>query len=136
MSKCEICNKEFKQRFGREKYCSRECFYKSRRGINIYTKCGKCGEKLQIKSYNYRGEGRHFCSRECYYQSLVKHKPIIKICAWCGEEYESRTDNKAIHCSVDCSNKTNAIRRRETVINEQMQDLQDRIDLGEQDLVC
>ena len=136
MSRCEQCNKEFEQRFGREKYCSRECFYKSRRGINIYTKCGKCGEKLQIKSYNYRGEGRHFCSRECYYQSLVKHKYIIKTCPWCKEEFEIYSSKKTTYCSTDCSNKANIQKRMESEYNEFMQDMQNGIILGEQDLVC
>lgn len=113
MKNCKECNKEFKPRFGTEKFCSRKCYGKSRRAISVKTKCGYCNEAMNVKIFKFRNHGRHFCSIDCYYKSMVKHHKEIRTCLVCGDEFETMSNKKNKHCSTDCSNITNAINRRE-----------------------
>ena len=117
-TECLVCKKEFKQRFGREKFCSRACFHNSTKVKRIKTNCKHCGKDLQLKESIFRGHGEHSCSRECRRLAMIKHTMVTRKCAWCGEDYEIYSSKKTTHCSTDCSNKTNALRRKEKLKNE------------------
>ena len=119
-TECLVCKKEFKQRFGREKFCSRACFHNSTKAKRIKTNCKHCGKDLQLKESIFRGHGEHSCSRECRRLAMIKHKMVTRKCAWCGEDYEIYSSKKTTHCSTDCSNKTNALRRKEKLMNEHL----------------
>ena len=67
---------------------------------------------------------------------IFNKKYIIKTCPWCKEEFEVYSSKKTTYCSTDCSNKANIQKRMESEYNEFMQDMQNGIILGEQDLVC
>ena len=59
---CEVCAKEFHPHLGRKesnRWCSRKCFYSTKR---VYAKCAKCDKEF----YFLRGKPRKFCSRACW----------------------------------------------------------------------
>ena len=51
MSKCKYCGEEFEQKQGVEKFCSRECWGKSRRVKTVKINCPTCGDEFEIKPY-------------------------------------------------------------------------------------
>jgi hypothetical protein len=131
MRECKHCGKEFKPRFGTEKFCSTKCSGLAKRTPRYKTNCEQCGKEFEVREYLYKVKKKRFCSRECVTNSMRTVTMETRVCAWCKEEYEIPSNKKTTHCSTDCSNKTNALnRRRRRMYNEYVQDLQDSIDLG------
>lgn len=59
---CETCSREFHPHLGRwstSHWCSRRCFYASRR---VYRLCARCGSEF----YHLKGKPREYCSRACW----------------------------------------------------------------------
>lgn len=103
--KCEQCGKEFEQKQGVEKFCSRECWGKSRRVKTVTLNCPTCGEEFEIKPYMIKEGVKRFCSQKCYVKYRTKHKYEKRVCEYCGEEYEIYSSRKNRYCSTDCANK-------------------------------
>lgn len=62
LKRCETCGREFHPHLGRSdtsRWCSRACFYASRR---VYRVCTRCGAEF----YHLTGKPREFCSRDCW----------------------------------------------------------------------
>lgn len=67
IKKCLQCNKEFEAfKCHKEKFCSRNCYYKNKKIIRIIKKCLNCGKEFE---WNQREEQK-FCSHECYLNTL------------------------------------------------------------------
>jgi len=79
---CKVCKKEFKttRRVGHGKYCSRSCFYVSRKH-KIDKNCKFC-KKAFIAS----NSKRKFCSRKCWGLSVRRRKHIK--CQQCKKSFE------------------------------------------------
>lgn len=61
---CKQCGINFKQRFGREKYCSRDCYHESRVLPPITLTCKECGKEEKISRSGSR-RNNIFCSSKC-----------------------------------------------------------------------
>ena len=105
MSKCKYCGEEFEQKQGVEKFCSRECWGKSRRVKTVKINCPTCGDEFEIKPYMLKEGVKRFCSQKCYVKYRTKHKYEKRICEYCGQTYEVYSSRKNRYCSTDCANK-------------------------------
>lgn len=105
MSKCKYCGEEFKPKQGVEKFCSRECWGKSRRVKDVKINCPTCGDEFEIKPYLIKEGVKRFCSKKCYTKYRAKHKYEERICEYCGETYTIYSSRKNRYCSTDCANK-------------------------------
>jgi len=95
--KCKFCGKLFyisKSRFGKKKYCSRECGQNDNWGFKPRKrKCVICGQEFIIE--NPLRARKKTCSPECHYelQKEISRKrgnqKFKRVCADCGELYES-----------------------------------------------
>ncbi len=74
---CLICGKDIKTapwriKEGRDKYCGRDCYHVSRKGISItasFTNCLICGKEIKtIPSRIKKGQDK-YCSRKCFYEA-------------------------------------------------------------------
>ena len=92
--KCEQCGKDFEQKQGIEKFCSRKCWGKSRRAELVTLNCPTCGEEFKIKPYMIKEGVQRFCSQRCYVKYRTKHKYEKRVCEYCGEEYEVYSSRK------------------------------------------
>ena len=114
--KCAFCGKEFfrsKGRFneakkiGWKQYCSWKCLSrdKIKRKVLYCENCGKHFSRApnDISPHNY-------CSHSCAMivnnkrYSRRRLKPVLKICAKCGEQFKKSTGNKK-YCSMRCRNE-------------------------------
>lgn len=102
--KCDICGKEFqrpKNKIGEHNYCSRECYFESKRKQvgelhplydRVELTCDTCGKKInKIPSKVERSEN-HFCSLECKYSWNGGAKEGYKICFKCKEEFKASNE--------------------------------------------
>jgi hypothetical protein len=105
MSKCKYCGEEFKPKQGVEKFCSRECWGKSRRVKDVKINCPTCGDEFEIKPYLIKEGVKRFYSKKCYTKYRTKHKYEERICEYCGETYKVYSSRKNRYCSTDCANK-------------------------------
>jgi 5-methylcytosine-specific restriction endonuclease McrA len=64
---CLVCDKVFypfvceSKKPGRGKYCSRKCYYKSKK-TGKYYKCEHCGKRMYVKKWQ---SGKKYCSNIC-----------------------------------------------------------------------
>lgn len=123
MSKCKYCGEEFKPKQGVEKFCSRECWGKSRRVKTVKIKCPTCGDEFEIKPYLIKEGVKRFCSKKCYTKYRAKHKYEERICEYCGETYTIYSSRKNRYCSTDCANKHRYNIKIERDFNELLQDM-------------
>ena len=123
MSKCKYCGEEFKQKQGVEKFCSRECWGKSRRVKDVKINCPTCGDEFEIKPYLIKEGVKRFCSKKCYTKYRAKHKYEERICEYCGETYTIYSSRKNRYCSTDCANKHRYNVKIERDFDELLQDM-------------
>lgn len=111
-SKCLICGKEFEYYPSEKdgKYCSQECYKKSRTPRRLLT-CENCGKEFYRK--NGLIKGRIFCSNQCRANAINnKVKITCKVCGKVFYKRESITKNYKTEC---CSLKCRGIARRNRV---------------------
>lgn len=123
MSKCKYCGEEFKPKQGVEKFCSRECWGKSRRVKDVKINCPSCGDEFEIKPYLIKEGVKRFCSKKCYTKYRTKHKYEERICEYCGETYKVYSSRKNRYCSTDCANKHRYNVKIERDFNELLQNM-------------
>lgn len=123
MSKCKYCGEEFKQKQGVEKFCSRECWGKSKRVKSVKINCPTCGDEFEIKPYLIKEGVKRFCSKKCYTKYRAKHKYEERVCEYCGETYEIYSSRKNRYCSTDCANKHRYNVKIERDFDELLQDM-------------
>lgn len=67
VSNCLFCNKNFNHySWDKQKYCSKECFYKKTKLLRPLSNCNVCNKEFR---YSYTQKKRNifnYCSRECY----------------------------------------------------------------------
>ena len=130
--KCVICGKQFSTipsriKEGRGKYCSKECYYKSKKGkpAHNYSRikriCKTCGKEFRVNKARAEKGGGKFCSQKCYSKSLEGKNIIggwnkgkmlkerVKFrCLTCDKIFQvlqSKLDLgsvKGSYCSYDC----------------------------------
>ena len=100
---CEFCGKEFEVYKNRKdsKFCSIECYSKSKHKNKVNKICDVCGKDFFVKKY--LKDKSRFCCRACF-DKFKKKEKIKKICGNCGGEFEIRPclENKRIFCSKEC----------------------------------
>ena len=113
--KCEMCGEIFYikcERNGRGKYCSRECFNKSRSSLKE-KKCKLCGVKFfSIK------KDKIYCSKQCC--NIGRRKRIIKTCVQCTKFFEivKSDENDIKFCSKECRSRSSKITKKCLVCNK------------------
>lgn len=110
MITCQVCDKTVHKRNRDDrpqKYCSRDCFYKSTQAIMVIRNCKQCGKPFevpqsQLKKINHG----QFCSRSCsmtYYHHKWGHGSITISCPICGTEKTIKKSHNGIE--ITCGNK-------------------------------
>jgi endogenous inhibitor of DNA gyrase (YacG/DUF329 family) len=110
---CPLCNKIFevkKSHKDKRKFCSLECYNKTRMKNAEIKICPICGKKFRVKASERLI--RHYCSLKCCYNARKGtnfHTLILKIkqkCLECGTVFEvfpcKIKQNKAKYCSKQC----------------------------------
>lgn len=109
--KCQWCNKDFSCTHKNQKYCSKECYNKSRKGkapVFGTTKeipCPQCHKVFKQRQANSK-----FCSRECqatwHGNEEARGKGYTRLvpCKECGKEF-LRDSKSNVYCSLKCLGK-------------------------------
>lgn len=107
---CKQCGKEFEPWPGDEntaKYCSRNCYYESRKtGKTI--KCDICGREIYKMNCELIKNKINYCSFKC--AGIGKEKKIKKKCKKCGEYFETKPSSRRIYCGWKCSKQLGPIK--------------------------
>lgn len=114
---CVVCGKTFFPKNSHQQCCSSECAnIKSHETTKKYYVCQHCG-KLFWRPNAFRMK---YCSPECRYAARTLARPkeetpastvYKRVCAWCGEEFETTFPNK-IYCGSECSYNGNLKKKR------------------------
>jgi hypothetical protein len=110
---CLICGEEFEYYPSEKdgKYCSRDCYKKSR-GILLSVKCEYCGKVFERKASAMKDHV--FCSNEC---RAMKWNNKIKItCKVCGKEFYWRASRLKYYRTECCSLECRGVAKRDRVI--------------------
>lgn len=99
IKKCPNCNKTYRARKSRQKYCSITCGNEARR-VNISFKCETCGKECSRKASVFRKSKRSFCSREC--ADIARRGCDIIECPTCNKMFKQKK-TKQIYCSLLCT---------------------------------
>ncbi len=118
---CLTCNENFKS-FKNEKYCSRDCYYKSTtiggkgksRNRKLFSEriglsrvcCDFCQKEFYKRKCNFRGKETNFCSNNCKFNFDTCTKRISVKCDICDNWFETPTrklQNKKKTCGRKCS---------------------------------
>ena len=92
---CEGCNKEFLPTQWYQKFCSRDCFYKSvkKTGIKV---CKTCGKKFtQVR------KAQKYCSRKCsnpYKEKILKKPKNVNLDNLWSKKVKSIAGDKCEYC--------------------------------------
>lgn len=112
IKKCKECEKRFEAESSRkhQKYCSYECYWKSKRMWDKkILQCKICGRKFKANSPN--AVSRKCCSKSCALESRKKSlkghvswnkDKIIRNCLVCGGEFEVTRNSPKKYCSHEC----------------------------------
>jgi len=98
---CLFCKVKFVYTSSRiRKYCSRQCYTKSRlTGKTIG--CAYCGKNKYVKKDDVGKHTNHFCSTTCH--GLFNINKIKLTCQMCGKEFEDTPSNHdRKFCSWEC----------------------------------
>lgn len=109
MRDCLTCNKSFKPRTNKHRYCSHWCA--AQRLKKPDRKCNQCGEYFDVSHNSNKGTNAKFCSQQCYWNSLKgtkslneqDRKKITTICTNCHKEFRVWNYRKNVKfCSKIC----------------------------------
>ena len=114
---CVVCGKSFYPRKKSQQCCSSECAtIKVHEAVKKYYICQHCGKPF----WRPNAFRMKFCSPECQSAARAlarsrkeKSAPTVykRICAWCGESFETTYPNK-IYCNRECSYNGNLKMKR------------------------
>lgn len=114
---CAVCGGKFIPQKHNQKCCSSECANKkAHETMKKYYECQHCG-KLFWRPNAFRMK---YCSPECQLAARTLARPkeekpastvYKRVCAWCGEEFETTFPNK-IYCGSECSYNGNLKKKR------------------------
>lgn len=97
---CEFCWKEFKPKRNSVKFCSRECYYNSKKPAQ--SKCIVCW-----KMFVWLRSSQQYCSMECYLKN-TSLDVVEKQCPTCWKKFTTKNKDK-IYCNGYCRNHQNKI---------------------------
>jgi hypothetical protein len=102
---CPICKKEFETDDFRRKYCTLDCYKKSKNNKNIEKTCPVCN-----KNFKTRHDEQIYCSHECAGE-IRKIEKIKLVCPVCKKVfYKKQCNIKNVKgnpcCSLECSRKS------------------------------
>lgn len=106
---CEHCKREFETPDKRQKYCGRDCYFKSKSKTNnkVKTNCKNCGE--EVARYPSEILKSVYCSRQCLYEYRKRYHSVKVKCYICHKEFvksKHHYDNSVRdYCSYECANK-------------------------------
>ena len=99
---CLLCGKSFVPEKPSVKYCSRECYYKSRLVNRVEKICPICGKKFSVER---KFSAQRYCSRQCAGKAITIHNPN-KVCPVCGKAFTvTGSHTKQLCCSHSCGAK-------------------------------
>ena len=115
---CETCKKEYKTSNSKSRFCSKNCFSKSRTKRITYN-CEYCNKPHTVIECVYNKANHHFCSRSCkgkwqseHIKGLNHHlnKKVYVSCSICGEKLFRlvENDNSKFYCSEKCKSIGNS----------------------------
>ena len=108
---CPVCNKQVfriisQMEDANKHYCSKECFDIDQ-SMEILMECKWCGKEFSKTPL--KDQENYFCCHDCStkYHAQERTKPLMIVnCAYCGEEFERKEQNKKkIYCSDECRAK-------------------------------
>jgi hypothetical protein len=93
---CKYCGIKFKQMHKRNFYCSSKCktLYGIENPILSIINCSYCGKEIQRLKSDIEKQSNFFCSRNCESNFTSDKAKDIRICRYCGEEFQCK---KGIH---------------------------------------
>ncbi len=100
---CLNCNKLFKPKYSKQKFCSHECYWNYNKGKKrpksgkVIT-CKRCGKKFYVPPSELK-RNRKFCSSECANPKLPR---ITRKCIYCQKEFVVHIHSKKKFCSREC----------------------------------
>lgn len=97
---CQTCGEPILQ-YGKNKFCSKACFGRSRALAKVDLVCLVCGKDYPC--FPYRAESSKYCSKECW-----SRRAAIKTCLACGGPF---TGSNRKYCSQFCR-KTHMVGER------------------------
>lgn len=107
---CFNCGKEYESDHRNKKYCSRECYAQTKRGIIPSQLIGKRGNRPRKRKVStclvcgksfehWAGRNAKYCSKECW---SIRNPVILNECLYCGKEYWARVHEGRKYCSHKC----------------------------------
>jgi hypothetical protein len=91
---CLTCGEPIRQR-GSNRFCSHDCFGRSRAVAKVDLICLVCGEDYPV--FPYRAETSKYCSKACW-----SSRAEIKTCLACGDSF---TGGNTKYCSKGCASR-------------------------------
>lgn len=106
---CEQCGKTVSKTPAKAEppnFCSKDCFYKSRRKKEEYT-CPNCNNNFERIPSEIRTENP-CCSEECKYEYRSEKSKVVVDCDFCGDSIERRKFrvNENNYCNHECYAKS------------------------------
>lgn len=108
-STCKICGKLFEYYPSEQngKFCSGECYHKSR-GVKLLVKCEHCGKEFERRISMLKDHV--FCSNDC--RAAHWNNKVELTCKVCGKKFEWRASRLKYYTTECCSIKCRGIARR------------------------
>jgi hypothetical protein len=102
---CEKCDKPRGRR--NKRFCSRDCFYKSRK---MYRRCFVCDKQMHVILYEVENGRSMFCSKECVGKNKTEKKTLTLRCQLCNKRLRVQlaqfNKGRGKYCSKKCFNKS------------------------------
>lgn len=98
---CKHCSKHFEHRKSDKKFCSNDCYRKSK-DIQVSKICEFCSKHFVVP---YRGRKQRFCSNQCAGSARSQHADLNRAkipCLECSKEFEIIPSSVSKYCSTDC----------------------------------
>jgi len=111
--KCAYCAQFFQPRIARNKFCSRACYWESKKGMpapnvppgsRVTLQCKMCEQPFSVTRHRAVKQGVKFCSAACYYQ-FVKCEHPNGLLAY--------TTNNKFYLSKEWSKLKRAVKKRD-----------------------
>ena len=101
---CLVCGKEktvYKNPNNAYKYCSKECYYESKKEILVDITCLLCGKVVSVSKVNVDRGQYKYCGNRC--RGIAARASEDKVCPICKKIFYKRS--KSVTCSIECQSK-------------------------------
>jgi transposase len=96
-TECAVCRDPIPGRGS--KYCSRDCYYRSKRKPEVVLTCVRCRTGFSVAPSAAR---RKYCTRQCFHRERM---PATFPCEVCREPVRSKPSRRQHFCSYACRNR-------------------------------